>query len=180
MHPRPEFALNSSHTYTQLLRPVGQALESLQIESFSLTMDGDAVAVRGRKRRDQTVDKLSPRGFWQLFRSSRADEIDEWEAVELRYTPEQLSHMDEEGRSKRGDLSSPNAHSVSQIVRAVGALVDQKQARLVSLRKDQEKIEIQYESPLKGRTTEDFSVATLYEYWVRMYLKRSSRLEQSK
>jgi hypothetical protein len=164
-----------------LLRPVGQALESLQMQSFSLTMEGDAVVVRGRKRRDQSVDKLSSRGFWQLLRSSRTAEADEWEAVELRYTPEQLTHMDDEGRSKRGaDLSSPNAHSLSHIVRAVGDFVDQRQARLLSVRKDEQNIEIEYEMPGKGRVTEDFTVATLYEYWVRMYLKRSSRLDQSK
>jgi hypothetical protein len=150
------------------------------MESFSLTMEGETVIVRGRKHRDQAVNNLSQRGFWQLFRSSRAAELDEWESVELRYTPEQLSHMDDEGRSKRGNFGSPDAHSASQIVRAVGAFVDQKQARLVSVRKDEEKIEIKYESPVKGTLTEDFTVATLYEYWVRMYLKRSNRLEQSK
>jgi hypothetical protein len=150
------------------------------MESFSLTMEADTVIVRGRKHRDQAVDNLSQRGFWQLFRSNRTAEVDEWESVELRYTPEQLSHMDDEGRSKRGNLGSPDAHSASQIIRAVGAFVDQKQARLMSVRKDEEKIEIEYESSLKGRVTENFTVATLYEYWVRMYLKRSNRLEQSK
>jgi hypothetical protein len=150
------------------------------MESFSLTMEGDTVIVRGRKHRDQAVNNLSQRGFWQLFRSTRHAEVDEWESVELRYTPEQLSHMDDEGRSKRGNLGSPDAHSASQIVRAVGALVDQKQARLLSVRKDEEKIEIEYESSLKGTVTEDFTVATLYEYWVRMYLKRSNRLEQNR
>ena len=150
------------------------------MESFSLTMDGDTVIVRGRKHRNQAVENLSQRGFWQLFRSNRTAEVDEWEAVELRYTPEQLSHMDDEGRLKRGNLGRPDAHSASQIVRAVGALVDQKRATLLSIRKDEEKIEIEYELPPKGRVTEDFSVATLYEYWVRMYLKRSNRLEQSK
>jgi hypothetical protein len=150
------------------------------MESFSLTMDGDTVVVRGRKHRNQAVENLSQRGFWQLFRSNRTAEVDEWEAVELRYTPEQLSHMDDEGRSKRGNSGSPDAHSASQIVRAVGALVDQKEARLMSVRKDQEKIDIEYETPLKGRVTEDFTVATLYEYWVRMYLKRSNRSEHSR
>jgi hypothetical protein len=150
------------------------------MESFSLTMEGDTVIVRGRKHRAQAVDNLSERGFWQLFRSNRTAQVDEWESVELRYTPEELSHLDDEGRSKRGNSGSPDAHSASQIVRAVGALVDQKQARFMSVRKDEEKIEIEYESPLKGRVTEDFTVATLYEYWVRMYLKRSNRLEQSR
>jgi hypothetical protein len=150
------------------------------MQSFSLTMEGDDVVVRGHKHRDQPVDKLSPRGFWQLLRSSRTAEIDEREAVELRYTPEQLSHMDKEGRSKRGELSSPNAHSVSQVLRAVGAFVDQKQARLISVHKDEQKIEIEYESSPKGRITEEFTAATLYEFWVRMYLKRRSRLEETK
>jgi hypothetical protein len=62
----------------------------------------------------------------------------------------------------------------------VGAFVDQKQARLISVRKDEQKIEIEYESPLKGRIAEEFTAATLYEFWVRMYLKRSSRLEEIK
>ena len=150
------------------------------MQSFSLTMDGDAVVVRGRKHRDQPVKKLSPRGLWQLLRFSQPAEIEEQETIELRYSPEQLSHMDDEGRSKRGDLSSPNAHSVSQVVRAVGALVDQKQARLLSLHKDEQKIEIEYESALKGRITEEFTAATLYEFWVRMYLKRSNRLDEIK
>ena len=150
------------------------------MESFSLAMEGDTVVVRGRKRKNQAVDNLSRRGFWQLLRSNRTAEVDGWESVELRYTPEQLSHMDDEGRSKRGNLGSPDAHSASQIVRAVGALVDQKEARLMSVRKDEDKIQIEYESPLKGRVTEEFTVATLYEYWVRMYLKRSSRVEQSR
>ena len=150
------------------------------MQSFSLTMDGDAVVVRGRKHRDQPVKKLSPRGFWQLLRFSQPAEIEEQETIELRYSPEQLGHMDDEGRSKRGDLSSPNAHSVSQVVRAVGALVDQKQARLLSLHKDEQKIEIEYESALKGRITEEFTAATLYEFWVRMYLKRSNRLDEIK
>jgi hypothetical protein len=143
-------------------------------------MDGDAALIRGHKHRNQLVDKLPPRGFWRLLRSGRTSEADERELVELRFTPEQLKHLDEEGRSKRGDLSSPNAHSVSQIIRAVGAFVDQKQARLISVHKDEQKIEIVYESALKGRITEALTVATLYEFWVRMYLKRSSRVEENK
>jgi hypothetical protein len=171
--------LDSSRSYTQLLRPVGQALESLRMESFSLTIEGDFVSVQGRKRREQPVEKLFPRGFWQLFRSP-PQELDAWESIELRYTPDQLSLMDDEGRTKRGTRGKPDAHSLSQIIRAVGAIVDQKQGRLISVRKDGQKIEIQYESALEHRVNEEFTASSLYDYWVRMYLKRSNRVEPDK
>jgi hypothetical protein len=144
------------------------------MESFTLTVDGDVIVVHGRRHRNQSVDKLSPRGFWQLFRSS---EHDDWESIELRYTPDELSHMDDEARSKRGEHGTPDAHSLSQIVRAVGAVVDQKEGRLISIRKDEQSVEIQYDSALKRKITEVFTAPMLYDYWVRMYLKRSDRLD---
>ena len=36
-------------------------------------------------------------------------------------------------------------------------------------------ITIEYESALKQNMTEKFTVATLYDYWVKMYLKRRQR-----
>lgn len=166
-------------SYMQLLRPVGQALESSGLESFLLTVERDAVLVKGCKRGEKKPEPASARGLWQLIRSASktfpARDLQE-ETLEFRYSYDELTRMDEEGRARRGQLDSADAHSLSQIIRAVGAFVDQKQAQLISVRKQQLKIEVEYESK-SGRRTEEFSVPSLYEYWVQMYLKRRNRIE---
>jgi hypothetical protein len=53
--------------------------------------------------------------------------------------------------------------------------VDQKQGRLLGVTKESQDITIEYESALKRDTTEKFTVASLYDYWVKMYLRRRQR-----
>ena len=84
--------------------------------------------------------------------------------------------METEGQSRRqGAGGRPEAHALSQVLRAVGAFVDQKQGRLTSVKMASQDITIEYESALKQNVTEKFTLATLYDYWVKMYLKRRQR-----
>ena len=84
--------------------------------------------------------------------------------------------METEGQSRRqGAGGRPEAHALSQVLRAVGAFVDQKQGRLTSVKMASQDITIEYESALKQNVTEKFTIATLYDYWVKMYLKRRQR-----
>jgi hypothetical protein len=146
------------------------------MESFALKLEGAVVIVNGRKRRGQSVEELPAKGFWQLFRAARkgeqSQERDPWETVELRYTPGDLLQLEDDGRSNRGTGTVVDAHSQSQIVRAVGAIIDQKEGRLLALTKEDQKITVEYESSLQQRVSEEFTVSSLYDYWVRMYLKR--------
>ena len=146
------------------------------MESFGLTVEGTVVVVKGRKRRGQLVEELPARGFWQLFRTAgkgdQPQERDPWETVELRYTPDDLVQLEDDGRSNRGTGAAADAHSQSQIVRAVGAIIDQKEGKLLALTKEDQKITVEYESALGQKISEEFTVASLYDFWVRMYLKR--------
>jgi hypothetical protein len=84
--------------------------------------------------------------------------------------------MDKEAQTRRqGARGSSEAHTLSQILRAIGAFVDQKQGRLLSVTKDGQDISIEYESALKRNLTEKFTVASLYDFWVKMYLRRRER-----
>jgi hypothetical protein len=84
--------------------------------------------------------------------------------------------METEAQSRRQAAGGrPEAHALSQVLRAVGAFVDQKQGRLTSVKMTGQDITIEYESALKQNLTEKFTVATLYDYWVKMYLKRRQR-----
>jgi hypothetical protein len=172
----------SDFNFSQLLRPVGQMLEPLQIESFSLKVEDQGVAVYAEKHPTPSAPapEVSLKVSWQIFRRKKPQVEDEPQpssgTLEIHYTLEDIARMDDEGQRKRtGAAGSPEAHTLSQILRAVGAFVDQKQGRLLSVSKDGQDIQIEYESALKRNATEKFTVPSLYDYWVKMYLRRRQR-----
>ena len=174
--------MSEAFNFSQLLRPVGQMLEPLQIDSFSLKVEDGGVAVFADKQESSrpAVQEVSLKVSWQIFRRKKAEPEPEPQpssgSLELHYTNDDIARMDVEGRSRRtGASGSPEAHTLSQILRAVGAFVDQKQGRLLSVVKVGQEIAIDYESALKRPLTEKFTVASLYDYWVKMYLRRRAR-----
>lgn len=173
--------MSADSNFSHLLRPVGQMLEPLQIESFSLKVEDRGVAVYAEKHETpQPAPNVSLKVSWQIFRRKKAEPAQDPPpssgTLEIHYTHEDIARMDDEGQSKRtGAPGSPEAHTLSQILRAVGAFVDQKQGRLLAVTKDGQEISIEYESALKRALTEKFTVASLYDYWVKMYLRRRER-----
>lgn len=172
----------SDFNFSQLLRPVGQMLEPLQLESFALKVEDSGVSVHAQKREGAPAPapNVSLRVSWQIFRRKKPvpeqDVQPSSGVLELHYTHEEIARMDMEGQRKRSSQAArPEAHALSQILRAIGAFVDQKQGKLLSVTKDGQDITIEYESALKRNLTEKFTVASLYDYWVKMYLRRSQR-----
>ena len=156
-------------------------LEPLQIESFSLMVQDRGVTVHAEKHETaQAAPNMSLKVGWQIFSRKKTEPLQDPQpssgTLEIHYTNEDIARRDTEGQSKRtGAPGSPEAHTLSQILRAVGAFVDQKQGRLLGVTKDGQDISIEYESALKRDMTEKFTVASLYDYWVKMYLRRRDR-----
>jgi len=170
--------------YAQLLRPIGQMLEGLEVESFALSVEGDDLFVRGQRREKppKEPEVKTFRVLWQIVRRKQSEPepaaAPTSAVLELRYTPEDIARMEKEGRERRGMASgTPEAHSLPQIFRALGDFVDQKQGRLLAVKKEHEGLVVEYESPSKRKISEELTVSTLYDYWVRMYLKRRERNE---
>ena len=166
--------------FSQMLRPVGQMLEPLQVESLSLRVEEGGVSVRVHQRPQlvQPSSDVSLRVTWQIFRRKKPEPGPQPSSgvLELHYTQEDISRMDTEAQARRkGTGGSPEAHTLSQILRAVGAFVDQKQGRLLGVTIEGHDIAIEYESALKKASVEKFTVASLYDYWVKMYLRRRTR-----
>jgi hypothetical protein len=168
--------------FSQLLRPIGQMLEPLQIDSFSLNVEESGVSVHAQKRDDPPAqpEGISLRVSWQIFRKKKPvpDQTPQPTSglLELHYSYDEIARMDKEAQTRRqGARGSSEAHTLSQILRAIGAFVDQKQGRLLSVTKDGQDISIEYESALKRNLTEKFTVASLYDFWVKMYLRRRER-----
>ncbi len=179
--------MSQGSNYSQLLRPIGQMLESLGVQSFILTVEGDDFSVRGQKPRENSKpnEVKSLRAIWQSMRApkhgSEGSSIPSSGVVELHYAPDDIERMEIEGRAKRKAADSgdaPEAHALSQILRACGAFVDQKEGRMLAVKKDDQNITIDYESAMKRKISEQFTVASLYDYWVKMYLKRRTRSQE--
>jgi len=159
-------------------------LDGLALESFSLTVEGDDFVVRGERREvpPKTPEVKTFRVLWQLVRGKQPDPdpvaVPTMGVLEFRYTAEDIEQMEQAGREKRAMPSgTPEAHSLPQVLRALGDFVDQKQGRLLAIKKEQEALTVEYESALKRKVSEELTVSTLYDYWVRMYLKRRGRGE---
>ena len=174
--------------YEQLLRAVGQALEKHNFQSFEMTPVGDEfrihstapavdeerLADRATSRNRSFLDRL-PNGsdggahVPQTAESSKSP-------VELQSTLQDIQQLESEGRARRTDgQQMANASSLSQVLRCLGAYLNQKRARLLKLTRHGEAVLIEYESSLGSRMKESFSAKGLYDMWVRMYLQRAGR-----
>jgi len=168
-------------SFSELLRPIGEALEPLQVESFTLRIENQEILISAQKREathppvDSTVHSV-----WELFRRKKVEAPPtprfSMTTLEMRYSFDEITRMNSEGASKRiAAGEKPDPHALSQILRAVGAFVDQKQGRLLGVTMADHDVAIEYESALKQKTTAQHTVASLYDYWVKMYLHRSER-----
>lgn len=168
--------------FSQLLRPVGQMLEPLGVESFSLSVADSGVSIHAQKREHapEETGGVSLRVTWQMFRRKKAssDPVPQPTSglVEIHYSYDEIARLDQEAQRRRqGAAAGSGAHTLSQVLRAVGAFVDQKQGRLLAVTKEGQEISVEYESALKRQLTEKFTVASLYDFWVKMYLRRQDR-----
>lgn len=166
--------------FAQLLRPVGQMLEPLKLESFTLKIDDSGIYVSGRKRdepQSPPAQEVSLRVVWQALRRKSPESTSQPQPssglLELRYSPDDIDRMDIAEQSKRrGGGAIPEAHALPQLLRALGGYVDQKGGRLLEVKKIGDEVTLEYETALRKRMTEQFTVASLYDYWVKMYLRR--------
>lgn len=179
--------------YAQPLRAIGQALETLNLKKFELRPVGEDFLVQGTLARANpessddplTIEKLS--AIWgrlpALDREGRDRQRETNGAfltpIELQYTLKDVERLEQEGQAKRVDPHRmPDTSSLSQVLRCVGAYLNQKRARLLRLAREAESIYVEYETTLGSNITETLAVGELYDLWVRMYLQRAERVSQ--
>ncbi|MEX0803574.1 MAG: hypothetical protein WD688_09700 [Candidatus Binatia bacterium] len=168
--------------YALLLRPVGQLLEALRIESFALLFENEDLVVR-----DQTPGRkqITPRekallAEWQVTHTRPQDKEGALKLatgiLEWRMTSQDIDRFEREGQSRRRNPNrTPDIHSISQMLRVVGALVDHKSGRLLTINKDDQKVTFEYELLNGKKVSEELGVPALYDLWVRIYRKQTSK-----
>jgi hypothetical protein len=177
--------MNSNTEYTKPLRAIGQVLEALHVQEFEMESDGNDYIVRGKAKADPPEESRGeslPRGglrtFWRGLRGLSQDQVDHDVAktLELRYTPEDLNRLEREGQAKRRDPNQmPNARSTSQVLRATGAYVNDRYSRLLGVIWQNQSVRITYETSLGSQEVDEIKISAMYDFWVRMYLRRDKR-----
>ena len=160
--------MDSLAGYAQDLRAIGQALEILKLGEFTVEPERDGYRVIGTP---STV-KRGLSLWWNDQTSIHGN------AMELSYSKSDVERLENEGRSQRAKVQGNSDSSrLSQALRVIGSYLTQKYCRLVRLSRKDENFEVDYESSLGSRYSEQFTGADLYGLWVRFYLQRSVRSE---
>jgi hypothetical protein len=144
--------------YASTLRCIGQALQSHNIEVFELRTDANEFRVQG-------ADPNPP--YTGL--------------IELHFSLDSITILDREGQARRHQSKSEfRFDSLPEILRAVGAYIDNKHAARLrrlnnSCLSDDAEIEIEYQTRGGDIRTETLSMNVIRETAVDMY-KRRTRL----
>jgi hypothetical protein len=176
--------------YAQSLRAIGQALEVLNVQGFEMELAGEDFVVRGNMPAAHSkllngqcgAEQLRiiwgsiPRGAGALGNSCAPNGTADVSRVELCYTIGDVERLDEQGRSRRGQSQTVgDAWSLSQILRSIGAYLNQKCARLLKITREADSIFVEYETSVGSKMRETLAMRDLYDLWVRMYLQRAER-----
>jgi hypothetical protein len=165
--------------YATALRAIAYALKAAKVEAFELACEAPNYVIRvesqsGKKRRIKDLfETAALKALRRIFPSRYSKSS--WTGPELIYTPQHIARLDRDGRLKRREGGQPDPHSLPQALRAIGAYLDHKDARLLQIAKRGPSITIGYETALDGQKTEEFTPPSLYALFVQRYVKRSDR-----
>lgn len=152
--------------YAQTLRAIGQALETLNLGDFTVEPDGDSYR----------INSISPAVKSRCDPWTFNPPVLHETAVELSYSRSDVERLEREGRAQRAENhGTSDSYRLSQALRVIGTYLAQKYSRMLRVSRRGESFEVHYESSLGSRFSEQFSVADLYDLWVRFYLQRSMR-----
>jgi hypothetical protein len=171
-------------SYAQELRAVGQALEDKKLLSLDLEFEGGDYLAHGktgpRSSGGPSIFNVLCEAVGSFLRGRSAGSLDA-RALETRFTAEQILTIDLEGRARRRDANqTPDAYSLSQLLRGAGAYVDKKRdASLIAVSVNDRWITLRYRTPDRRIEEAKQDIEFFYNYWVKMYLHRRNRDQMS-
>jgi hypothetical protein len=142
-------------SYSEILRVIGQDLETRAIKAFDIRDEGERIFVQCGY---QVPPAATP--------------------VTLYYTPKDIEELKPQGAEKRGQPSKPGEFfTLSQTLRAIGGYVDEKKARLLRISNNdcpgaEVVFRIEYQTRQGERLVDDRSGSAIYDLCVNMYKRR--------
>jgi len=166
--------------YSKTLRVIGQSLESLAVETFTIEKRGQDFAVRSetlpldidlgfKKTLDEKILESSSLGRKRPLLSA----ADGW----LLYRPPYISWLDAQGRRRRRRRFAAHrgSRTLSQILRTVGKHLDRVDTSSFQICWTAGSVLVDYELADGSHVRESLSIGKLQELGLRMRLRRAPR-----
>jgi hypothetical protein len=168
-----------SQSFAHQLRALGQALEKFSFSAFDLELRSGTYLVTGRAVSAENVRFSFPRFVRELLRGAagRPAVTCTGSQIDLRFSPEEIERFDVCGRIRRQDGGKmPDPYSISQILRGAGSYLDHRDVTsLVGISLKEKWVTVVYQTA-EGRLEQaQQDLEYFYDYWVKMYLRRSNR-----
>ena len=169
--------------YQSVLRAIGQGLEVLEVKSFDLEVSDSHYLVRGECNKPMAADapksslKKSFLSFVLNVTKKRTVQIagsPPFHFTGLRFTRTDIELLDRKGKVLQNNFetSAPNPHSLSQILRTVGAYLDQDDCRLVKISWRDSFLTLWHINRHGVESKDILSPLALYDQWVHQYKQR--------
>jgi hypothetical protein len=179
--PAPSNETNAAdaRNFARELRALGQALEKFSFSAFDLELSSGTYLVKGTATSTDNLKFSFSRFVRELLRGSSARTTMTYTGsqIDLRFSPEEIERFDMRGKIKRqGADKMPDPYSISQILRGAGSYLDNRDVtRLVGISLKGKWVTVSYQT-VEGRLERaQQDLEYFYDYWVKMYLRRSNR-----
>jgi len=157
--------METSTSYGQQLRSIGQSLESQRIRIFELTCRGDRFVVKGEPEKETSV--LAALRQWQQRR--RRDGLN----GSLSFTRQDLEQLERQGRAQRKHSNRlPDFYSLPNTLRTVGHYLELKGAELLELQKSQLSLTLLSRNKDGHPEMEERSIASFYDLFLELHDRR--------
>jgi len=126
--------------YQNILRAVGQGLETLEVNSFYLDVIENHYIVRGESKKRKTAAAVKSnlkKSFLSHVRkrTKKKSPLRPFHFAGLRFTPRDIELLERKGQALQTDAEGnpPDPHALSQVLRTVGAYLDVHDCRLLAI-----------------------------------------------
>ena len=172
-------AREASQSFAHQLRALGQALEKFSFSTFELELISGTYLVTGRASAIENVKFSFSRFVRELLRGAAVPPNVTCSdgQVDLRFSPEEIERFDVRGRIKRQDPGKmPDPYSISQILRGAGSYLDNREVTaLKGISLKGKWVTVSYQTAAGQLQQAQQDLEYFYDYWVKMYLRRSNR-----
>ena len=157
--------MDTSTSYGQQLRSLGQYLEAQRINIFELTCRGERFVVKGEPEKETSL--LAVLRQWQQRR--RSDGLN----ASLTFTRNDLDQLERQGRGQRKQSNRlPDFYSLPNALRTVGQYLELKGAELLELQKRQLSLTVLSRNKDGHPQIEERSLASFYDLFLKLHDKR--------
>jgi hypothetical protein len=157
--------MDTSTSYGQQLRSLGQYLEAQRINIFELTCRGERFVVKGEPEKETSL--LAALRQWQQRR--RSDGLN----ASLTFTRNDLDQLERQGRAQRKQSNRlPDFYRLPNALRTVGQYLELKGAELLELQKRQLSLTVLSRNKEGHPQMEERSLASFYDLFLKLHDKR--------